>query len=125
MAKYFIETSLPGDEGKYFRYIVLDEKTIKKYIDWFESYNWNESKTIYYGWRFEYRYTKDKILAGLTSEVKPITDEQIKFLKEFCPGTRFDIFQRLINENSKDNYVEPDDDDPANDKENSKALKGI
>lgn len=24
---YFIDTSLPGDEGKYFKYILLSEKT--------------------------------------------------------------------------------------------------
>lgn len=125
MAKYFIETSLPGDEGKYFHYIVLDKKTRDKYIDWFKSYDWDEVETIYYASSFEYRYTKDEILNALTKEAKPITDEQIKFLKKFCPGTRFDIFQRLINENSSDDDVEPNDDDPENDEENTKALKGI
>ena len=43
-------------------------------------------------------------------------------MKNFCPGTRFDIFQRLINENGSDDEVEPDDDDPSNDEENTKLL---
>ena len=126
MSKYFIETSLPGDEGKYFRYIILTEKKIKKYIDWFYAYDWADNNNgIYYETLQEYRYTKDEIFNALTKEAKPITDEQIKFLKKFCPGTRFDIFQRLINENGSDDEVEPDDDDPSNDEENTKAIRGI
>lgn len=126
MSKYFIETSLPGDEGKYFRYIILTEKKIKKYIDWFYAYDWADNNGgIYYETLQEYRYTKDEIFNALTKEAKPITDEQIKFLKKFCPGTRFDIFQRLINENGSDDEVEPDDDDPSNDEENTKAIRGI
>ena len=126
MAKYFIETSLPGDEGKYFRYIILTEKQIKKYIDWFKAYDWADNNDgIYYETLQEYRYTEDEILDALTEEAKPITDEQIKFLKKFCPGTRFDVFQRLINQNGSDDEVEPDDDDPENDEENTNAIRGI
>lgn len=39
---YFIDTSLPGDEGKYFKYILLTEKQLHKYINWFKSYDCKE-----------------------------------------------------------------------------------
>lgn len=125
MEKYFIETSLPGDDGKYFRYIVLDEKTRNKYIKWFKNYDWDDDNRMSYDSGFEYIYKKSEILDALLIEAKPITDEQIKFLKEFCPGTRFDIFQRLINQHCSDDDMDPDDDDPVNDEENCKALKGM
>lgn len=125
MAMYFIETSLPGDEGKYFRYIILTEKKIKKYIDWFKAYDWTDNNdVIYYETLQEYRYTKDEILDALTEEAKPITDEQIKFLKKFCPGVRFDVFQRIINQYQGEDE-DADDDDPANDEENTNAIRGI
>ena len=93
---YFIDTSLPGDEGKYFKYILLTEKQLHKYINWFKSYDWKDnSNSIYlYTGHFEYRYTKSLVLGALT-KAKPITETQIQFLKDFCPGTRFDAFREL------------------------------
>ena len=98
---YFLDTSLPGDEGKYFKYILLSEKQRNKYINWFNSYDWKEnSNAIYlYTGNFEYRYTKSLVLGALT-KAKPITETQIQFLKDFCPGTRFDAFRELIKQHS-------------------------
>lgn len=98
---YFIDTSLPGDEGKYFKYILLTEKQLHKYINWFKSYDWKDnSNSIYlYTGHFEYRYTKSLVLGALT-KAKPITETQIQFLKDFCPGTRFDAFRELIKQHS-------------------------
>ena len=97
---YFIDTSLPGDEGKYFKYILLSEKQLQKYINWFKSYDWKEnSNAIYLYTGFEYRYTKSQVLGALTN-AKPITKNQIQFLKDFCPGTRFDAFRELIKQHS-------------------------
>lgn len=98
---YFLDTSLPGDEGKYFKYILLSEKQLNKYINWFKSYDWKEnSNAIYlYTSYFEYRYTKSQVLDALTN-AKTITKTQIQFLKDFCQGTRFDAFRELIKQNS-------------------------
>ncbi len=124
MKKYFIETSLPGDEGKYFRYIILTENKIKKYIDWFKAYDWADNNDrIYYETLQEYCYSEDEIMDALTVNAKLVTDEQIKFLKKFCPGVRFDVFQRIINQYQGEDE-DADDDDPANDDENTKAIKG-
>lgn len=97
---YFIDTSLPGDEGKYFKYILLTEKQLHKYINWFKAYDWKgNSNSIYLYSHFEYRYTKSLVLGALT-KAKPITETQIQFLKDFCPGTRFDAFRELIKQHS-------------------------
>ena len=98
---YFIDTSLHGDEGKYFKYILLTEKQLNKYINWFKSYDWKDnSNSIYlYTVYFEYRYTKSMVLGAL-KRAEPITKTQIKFLKDFCPGTRFDAFRELIKQHS-------------------------
>lgn len=98
---YFLDTSLPGDEGKYFKYILLTEKQLHKYINWFNAYDWKEnSNSIYlYTSYFEYRYTKSQVLGALTN-AKTITTTQIQFLKDFCPGTRFDAFRELIKQHS-------------------------
>lgn len=98
---YFLDTSLPGDEGKYFKYILLTEKQLHKYINWFKSYDWKDnSNSIYlYIGHFEYRYTKSMVLGAL-KRAEPITKTQIKFLKDFCSGTRFDAFRELIKQHS-------------------------
>ena len=35
---------------------------------------------------------------GTLTKAKPITETQIQFLKDFCPGTRFDAFRELIKQ---------------------------
>lgn len=118
MKRYYIETSLPGDEGKYFRYIILTESKRKQYIEWFKNFEWeNNDDCIYYYCYHEYRYTKDNVISMLTKEAKLITPEQERVLKKFCKGVRFDIFGRLIAQKNGD---EEDvmDDDPAHDTEN-------
>lgn len=96
---YYIDTSIPGDEGKYFKYILLSETQRNKYIKWFKSYDWKaHGDEIYlYSSRFEYRYTKTQVLGAL-AKAKPIAEPQIKFLKQFCRGTRFDAFSELIKQ---------------------------
>lgn len=94
---YFIDTSIPGDEGKYFKYILLSETQRNKYIKWFKSYDWKAHGNIIQleTGRFVYTYTKNQVLGALR-KAKPITEPQIKFLKQFCRGTRFDAFSELI-----------------------------
>lgn len=40
------------------------------------------------------------MVLGALKRAEPITKTQIKFLKGFCPGTRFDAFRELIKQNS-------------------------
>ena len=118
MKRYYIETSLPGDEGKYFRYIILTESKRKQYIEWFNRFDWETNNGgIYYYCFHEYHYTKDEVISMLTKEAKLITPEQERVLKKFCEGVRFDIFGRLI---AQENGDEEDvmDDNPAHDTEN-------
>lgn len=100
---YFIDTSIPGDEGKYFKYIILTEKQLHKYINWFKSYDWkgnSNSICLYRHYLYrQYRYTKSLVLGALT-KAKTITETKIQFLKDFCPGTRFDTLPEIIKQHS-------------------------
>lgn len=79
-------------------YIILTEKQLHKYINWFKSYDWKGNSNSIYLYR-QYRYTKSLGLGALTKE-KPITETKIQFLKDFCPGTRFDTLPEIIKQHS-------------------------
>lgn len=81
---------------------LLDGEELPKELpNWFKSYDWKDnSNSIYlYTGHFEYLYTKSLVLGALT-KAKPITETQIQFLKDFCPGIRFDAFRELIKQHS-------------------------
>lgn len=122
MKKYFIDTSLPGDEGKYFRYIILTEAKRKKYLDWFKAFDWDDANDrIPYYSLHDYTYTKENVL-GMLRTAKVITPEQEHVLKKFCKGIRFDIFARLIAQHNGDDEENIADDDPVNDEENHNST---
>ena len=118
---FYIETSLPGDEGKYFRYTVFTEDTLEKYRDWFQTFDEYNHDTITYYTNREYIYRKEELLHDLWFDIKPITREETELLKKFAPGTRFDVFQRIINQHI-DVPAPVDDDDPANEWDNLHAI---